>query len=238
MAGDQREVGQRLHVLDQRRRGRARRARRPAPLVPGYRRPPVDRGDDRGLLAGDERVRGDHVLDRDPVPAGVAAAGERSAADPRGRRARRGAPSGPRRPPAADVAGRPGPGAGRWASRVRSLALAGSPSAALAITTGRRPAATAASLRSVGKPAPPRPVSPASRDGRRSGARAPGSGPCGAGVVVESGPGGRQQAAVSGRGLRTGAGQARGHRDRPCGAGGSGGRGAARCAAERSVKPV
>ena len=42
-----------------------------------------------------------------------------------------------------------------------SLPLAGSPSVPFPITTGARPAATAASLSAVGNPAPPRPVSPA-----------------------------------------------------------------------------
>src|SRR5581483_10493033 len=51
---------------------------------------------------------------------------------------------------------------GSHAISTLSLALAGSPSVPLAITTGRsRPAATARSLRAVGKLAPPRPVSPA-----------------------------------------------------------------------------
>ncbi len=50
---------------------------------------------------------------------------------------------------------------GEQAMSTRSFTLAGSPSVPFATTTGARPAATAASLRAVGNPAPPRPVSPA-----------------------------------------------------------------------------
>jgi len=50
---------------------------------------------------------------------------------------------------------------GDRAMSTRSFALAGSPSVPFATTTGACPAATAASLRAVGNPAPPRPVSPA-----------------------------------------------------------------------------
>ena len=58
-----------------------------------------------------------------------------------------------------------------------SLALAGSPSVPLPITTGARPAATAASLRAVGNPAPPLPVSPARSTSAISARMSPRPGP-------------------------------------------------------------
>ena len=65
----------------------------------------------------------------------------------------------------------------RWGDqvrRVRSLALAGSPSMALTTTTGRRPERrTASHLAAAGKPPPPRPVSPeAATSARRASAQA------------------------------------------------------------------
>src|SRR6266498_228002 len=76
-------------------------------------------------------------------------------------------------------------------SRVRSFTLAGSPSAPLAITTVRVPAATAASLRQVGNPAPPRPVSPESATREMTRPRPPchGTGPLPRRWVARSGRG-------------------------------------------------
>ena len=75
---------------------------------------------------------------------------------------------------------------GERASSSASLPLSGSPSIALPTMTGRCPA-TEASLRAVGKPPPPRPVSPASSTRRiRPGASRCGSGYSGAGPSSRS----------------------------------------------------
>ncbi len=76
-----------------------------------------------------------------------------------GRRAR--APSGGRASVRASSSSPSSTRSGDSRSRTASLWLSGSPSMALPTTTGRRPS-SAASFRAVGKPAPPRPVSPAS----------------------------------------------------------------------------
>ena len=109
------------------------------------------------------------------------------ARDPRGRRRRPRPLTSLRRP----AAGRPGPDAGTPVSSTRSLDESGSPSAPLATTTARLPAATAASLRADGNPAPPRPVKPASAEqlGERTGAAGPGKGPVQTVVSRRSGAG-------------------------------------------------
>jgi hypothetical protein len=85
---------------------------------------------------------------------------------------------------------------GSRASRTLSFALAGSPSVPLAITTARRrPAATAASFRAVGKLAPPRPVSPARATSVISASRRRGAATIAEGVLPA-----RAVPAASGRG--------------------------------------
>ena len=178
VAGDQPEVGQGLHVLDE----------GGGPVHPAF----ADRrvlvcgqggasadvlGEGRGL-AGEESSREPYDVDGD----GVAAPGE-------GRLQVRTAPSSTARwaspaPIAAAAAWMPS--RTRWGDRRRSvlsLRLAGSPSAPLATTTGARPvrrpaSATAASLRCTGNAAPPRPVRPDSATVRRRAAGSPyGRGP-------------------------------------------------------------
>ena len=157
VARDEREVRQRLDVLHQRRPavqtslGQPRRdrvghwptaapasSRRRSPRLPRTRRQPRPRGVDvrpaaRRRLLDDVATARMAATTTSPAPAIPAA---------------RTAPSSTR--------------CGSVASSTLSLALAGSPSVPLTTTTGRPgAAATAASLRAVGKAAPPRPVSPA-----------------------------------------------------------------------------
>ena len=164
VAGDEGDVGEGLDVVDQRR----------APVdaalgevVQVERRfgvasvEPVDQG---GGLPGDVAVRGG--FERGCRSCRI---GRRAVR--RGPLRRRGCSPGAvrsmqtmasRAPTAAAAAAIPS--RTRWGtveSRTLSLALAGSPSVPLATTTARRPAATAAILTAVGKPAPPRPLSPA-----------------------------------------------------------------------------
>ena len=126
------------------------------------RGPAVQPLHERGLLAGDEAVG--HGDELDPLAlAGAAALGDR---------ARPGSPCAlvALRPTATTICARTdGAAAAAAPSSTRcglirisrlSLWLAGSPSTPFATTMGERPAATARSLRCVGKPAPPRPRRP------------------------------------------------------------------------------
>ena len=156
--------------------------------VGGYAGSPVELVDQRRLLPGDEAAWQHPHLDPGPAGSVVHRFGGDLAARAAStiRRAARAVPS--RESPSTT---RPG----ERESRTASLPLSGSPSIALPTTTGRCPA-TEASLRAVGKPPPPRPVSPASSTSRiRPGASRWGSGyvrsraeePVGAVVLHRSG---------------------------------------------------
>ena len=159
VAGDQPELRERLDVLDERRAlavatvGDERRAQA------WQRRPALEVRDDRGLLPRRTR-RARNQGEACPVPVGALALADRlgeGREDRRGRRDQdRAAPPRPRRPRL-----RRGRGGERTRAGGDRLALMGSPSVPLTTTTGREPEATAASLRAVGKPAPPRPRRPA-----------------------------------------------------------------------------
>ena len=172
VAGDQREVGERLGVVDQRR----------APAHPalerhrrGQRRlcrAAVTEVDERRLLAGDVARRG---RAGSPILSPSPPARSRSVSAPRQRSAgRRAADSSMQRisssAPTARAASTPPSRRGGAGSRAAGgpCALAGSPSAAFASTIGRLPsdvrppaAATARSFLATGNAAPPRPSRPA-----------------------------------------------------------------------------
>ena len=146
VAGDQREVRERLDVLDERRPLAVARVRGERRAQPRPRRPALEVREHGGLLAR-------HV----PLGAGRHGHARAAAAARAVGRARRpslerawaaGAATSTSRAPTA-LAAASAPSRTRWGARVsnaRSLALIGSPSVPLTTTTGRAPAATAREL--------------------------------------------------------------------------------------------
>ena len=169
------ELRERLDVLHQRRPAVAPRARRPAAAWSrGTRRPA--RRSRRRAADSSPATNASGRDDRDPRPGRAAPRDLLTQPVGRGRAgAYRWASA--RRRPARRAAARRAPGAGAAAAASRSLPLTGSPSAPLPTTTARPRPATPRACAPVGKPAPPRPVSPDSSTSRRRLGAQPGSGP-------------------------------------------------------------